>query len=44
MIIYGVYPTYLFYHQKGVVLHFCVQLYYFQLYIHIINILDMRYP
>ena len=37
-------PTYLFYCQKGVVLHFCAQVYYSQLYIHIINILDVCYP
>ena len=37
-------PAYLSYHQKGIVLHFGVQPYYSQLYIHIIIILDVCYP
>ena len=36
-------PAYLFYCQKGIVLHFCVQLYSFQFYVHIIDILDICY-
>ena len=35
--------TYLFYHQKGVVLHFCAQPYYSQFYVHVIIILDVCY-
>ena len=35
--------AYLFYCQKGIVLHFCVQPYYSQLHVHVIIILDVCY-
>ena len=36
--------TYLFYHQKGIVLHFYMWPYYSQFYVHVSIILDVCYP
>ena len=44
MITYGVYLPIYFYCQKGIVLQFCVQPYYLQLYVCVIIILDVCYP